>query len=286
MRLSTVTDKNAARPRAGLFIEDEQLIRQARPLLEAGGMTVSAEAGNGQASFEKLPSGELTKLSGVVFDLRGQFDVLSKARELLDGCRPGAAVVVLGKENDLGVYRSLKDIGVSDYFAYPVKPDELADSVLGTLGLAGGKGRGRGRVVAVHGVCGGLGSGLISAGLGAALAERYERDTALVDTCLGSPAIESYLGVNSPGNLGILLEAEERLDKVLLDQIVIRPMDHLTLLTGITSPEERGSAAPETFRRLADLLGERHRYQIWRSQPGGPMEAPLLSEAYQVVLLT
>jgi pilus assembly protein CpaE len=285
MRVNKLTESEAARPRAGLFIADERLIDQTRSLLETGGMTVAA-AMAGQDGWERLSSGELSSLEAVVFDLRDQPDLQPKARELLEGCRPGAAVVILGRDDDLGLYRSLKAIGVSDYFGSQVQPDELADSMLALLGLSGPKRRVGGRLVAVHGVRGGLGSGLIAAGLGAVLSEEYGRDTAVVDACLGFPAAESYLGVNSPGNLGVLLEAEDRLDRVLLEQAILNPMDRLTLLSGQIYPDETVRLAPETFRRLADLLAERNRCQIWRSQPGGPMEAQLLAEAHQIILLT
>ena len=225
MRGNIVSETDVARPQAGLFIADDQLMGQARALLEAGGMAVAKAEKVGGGVLDKLPSSEFSGLEGVVFDLRGQRDVFPRAKELLDGCRPDAIVVVLGKENDLGLYRNLKSIGVSDYFAYPFHPDEVAESVLSHLGLACAKKRGRGRIIAGRGVHGGLGSGLIAAGLSALLAEEYDRDTAVVDTCLGSPAVESYLGVNSPGNLGVLLEAEDRLDKVLLDQVIHKPME-------------------------------------------------------------
>ncbi|MDR2366731.1 MAG: hypothetical protein LBF58_01255 [Deltaproteobacteria bacterium] len=286
MHFTRLSQSETVRPQAGLFFTDERMLDQFKNILEGSGLSPRVAVKVDQNGWDKISPGEFSSLEAVVFDLKGETDPVPKAKELLDRCRPDATVVVLGRQNDLGLYRNLKAIGVADYFAHPVPPDELAESLRRSLGISESKRQSLGRIIAVHGVSGGLGSALVSAGLGVVLAEDYDRQTAVVDTCLGSPAVETYLGINSPGNLSLLIQAEERLDQVLLEQVVLKPMERLSLLTGLSAPDARMAPDPKTVRRLAELLSLKNRCQIWRSQAGGPMEETILKQANLVVLLS
>jgi pilus assembly protein CpaE len=279
-------DGNAPRLKAGLYLTDEELFGQTKPLFERSGMAVEGlDKINGQ-SWDKIPANQLSSLSVAVFDLRDQENLVHKARELVDRCRSDAVVVVLGRPNDLEVYRNLKSVGVSDYFSPPIMADDLAASILSLAGLAAKKERVAGRLIAVHGVRGGLGSGLVAAGISAMLAEEHGRSVAAVDSVLSAPTVDGYLGVNAPGNLGVLVSAGERLDKVLLSQATQKPLDNLALLSGFMPPGQKQELDPDVVSRLASLLGDQYRYQIWRGQSGSPLEAQLLALSQVVVILT
>ncbi|MDR1608095.1 MAG: hypothetical protein LBT38_06775 [Deltaproteobacteria bacterium] len=281
-----LADREGASVKAGLFLADADLLKQAKPLFERGGLVVEEASKANGGAWDGLSSGQLASLGVAVFDLRDQENLISKARELVDRCPSDAVVVVLGRPNDLDLYRNLKAVGVADYFAHPVVPDDLAQSVLTLTGLTKNMGRRSGRLITVHGVRGGLGSGLIASGLAAILSQEHGRSVAAVDSVLGAPTLEGYLGVNSPGNLGVVLKAGERLDKVLLRQVVQKPLENLALLTGFAPPGENVGERPEETRFLADMLSEQYRYQIWRSQSGSPLEGQLLAISDVVILLT
>jgi pilus assembly protein CpaE len=281
-----LSDDNAARLKAGLFLTDENLFNQTRPLFERSGLSVEGLNNAGGLSWDKIPADQLSSLAVAVFDLRDQENLLAKARELVDRCNSEAVVVVLGRPNDLEIYRSLKSFGVADYFSPPIMADDLAASVLSLTGLAEKKERVAGRLIAVFGVRGGLGSGLITAGLAATLAEEHGRSVAAVDSVLSAPTVDGYLGVNAPGNLEVLLAAGERLDKVLLNQAIQKPLNNLALLSGFLPPGQSPKAGPDVLSRLTSLLSDQCRYQIWRGQSGSPLEAQLLSLSQVIVVLT
>jgi pilus assembly protein CpaE len=253
---------------AGLFLTDPDFLGKTRPLFESGGLSVgAAKAIDGPESLERLQPSELGSLGVAVFDLAKHPEPLRAARELVDRCRSDTAVVILGRQNDVSLYRDLRGVGVSEYFAHPVPADELALAARRLAGLAAaGRGR-RGLLIAVAGAAGGLGSGLVSAGLGAFLAELYGREAIVVDSDLGSPSAGVYLGVDAGGDLGILLEAGERLDWVLAGQAVQRPLERLALLTGQIPVDAAPPPAAEGVERLSRLLEDKYRYQIWRAGP-------------------
>ncbi|MDR2444263.1 MAG: hypothetical protein LBE31_12195 [Deltaproteobacteria bacterium] len=287
MSSRALDESGIKRPKAGLYLTDEALMKSTLSLLETGGgpLEASAKISNGDA-WNNIPAADLSSLSVAVFDLKDQDNLMDKAKDLLERCEQDTAVIVLGREDNLKTYRRLKAIGVSDYFSYPIQAGELAESVSRLSSGTREKPQATGHIIAVHGVRGGLGSGLLAAGLSVVTAEDYGRQVAVVDSCLSSPTVEGYLGVNTSGNLDILLDAKDRLDKVLLSQAIIRPSERLALLSGQLPPDGHPTVWPDSVKILSSLLAEQYRYQIWRSQSGSPLEAELLAAAKVVVLLT
>lgn len=54
-------------------------------------------------------------------DLGGNADPLDAADMLIAACGPGTRIIVLGLQNDVGLYRQLIDRGVADYLVKPVE---------------------------------------------------------------------------------------------------------------------------------------------------------------------
>jgi pilus assembly protein CpaE len=279
------TEGYTAKLKVGLFLSDAALFNQTKQLFERSGLAVEGSDKIDCQAWDKIPVNQLSSLSVAVFDLRNQKNLLPMARELVDRCPSDALVLVLGQFNDLELYRQLKSVGVSEYLAHPVMADDLAASVLVLTGLATKKDRLPGRVITVYGVRGGTGSGLITAGLSSFLAQEHGRSVATVDSVLSAPTVDGYLGVNAPGNLGVLLSAGERLDKVLLSQAVQKPLDNVGLLSGYIPPDHKLDDSPDNVSRLSLLLGDQYRYQIWRSQAGASLEGQLLAVSQVIVTL-
>jgi pilus assembly protein CpaE len=284
--LSKVTTEGyTAKLKAGLFLSDGNLFNQTKPLFERSGLAVEGSDKIDGQVWDKIPSSQLSSLAVAVFDLRNQENLLATARELVDRCPSDAVIVVLGRSSDLELYRSLKSVGVADYLADPIMADDLAATVLTLTGLAAKNERLPGRVITVYGVRGGNGSGLISAGLSAFLAQEHGRSVATVDSVVSAPTVDGYLGVNAPGNLGVLLSAGERLDKILLSQAVQKPLDNVGLLSGYLPPDHNLEGLPGNVSRLSLLLGDQYRYQIWRCQAGASLEGQLLAIGQVIVIL-
>jgi Flp pilus assembly CpaE family ATPase len=287
MHFKGLSKETAPAQTAGLFLTDGDFLRKTRPLFESGGLSVGvARQLNGAESLDAVEPAELGDLGVVVFDLLNHGEPLRAARELVDRCRSDAAVVVLGRPNDVSFYRDLRSLGVTEYFSHPVPADELVTSVRRLAGLYGGQKRRRGLTIAVHGVHGGLGAGLLTAGLGAFISQIYGRETVMVDSDLATPSVGGYLGVDTGGNLQEILEAADRLDWVLIQQAIQLPLDRLALLYGLAEVDGRKAFEPEAFARLGSLLEDRYRYQIWRSHAGSPAGAPVLEGADLAILVT
>jgi Flp pilus assembly CpaE family ATPase len=281
--ISTETENGV---RAGLFLEDQGVAQQIKSLLEASGFQVGLQLETrGASSFlHKVAPGDFAELDAVVVDVMSQKDPVNVIREVHERCPSSSKLIAIGRENDLGFYRRLRAVGAAEYFAHPVPTDELVQS-LRLLCTEEGCSLRSGRMIVVQEAHGGAGAGVLTAGLGVLISQMHGRSTVLLDTDFFSPSVGCHLGVDQPGNLAVLLDATERLDKVLIDQAVQKPHDLLALLDGYDGVASQRRISPESAHALAMLLGEEHRYQIWRNGAATPLLIPSLSQADVVILV-
>ena len=129
-------------------------------------------------------------------DVAGVDRVLDAVQALSEVSEPQLRVVVIGETNDVGLFRGLLRLGVSDYLFKPVTSELVEQLVIRLTGgtLIGGDPR-LGKLVAVTGARGGVGASSIAANLGHYLAERAGRRVALLDLDLTSGAQALMLGV-------------------------------------------------------------------------------------------
>ncbi|HEY4030122.1 MAG TPA: cellulose synthase operon protein YhjQ/BcsQ [Caulobacteraceae bacterium] len=152
--------------------------------------------------------------------------LLANLDRLAEVCDVGAKVLVIGRKNDIGLYRELVRRGVSEYLISP-EPLDLIGAVSGLYDDPAAPFVGR--TVAVRGAKGGVGASIIAHNLAHALSERLESNTVLVD--LDLPFGAAGLNFNQDPLQGVAhaLADPERLDPVLLDRMMVRCSDRLSL---------------------------------------------------------
>ena len=91
------------------------------------------------------------------------------------------------------------------------------------------------------------------------------------------PSVGSYLGVDVPGSLPKMLQAQDRLDAVLVNQSLVEPRKGLKLLDGY---EPFGSGQRVTdCSRLERELARQAPWQIWRIPVSTPYARSLAAQA-------
>ena len=160
--------------------------------------------------------------------------------QLASVCDSGTKVVVVGRVNDVELYRELARRGVSEYIVAPVSPIHLIATISNLYTEPGTDPLGR--TVAFVGGKGGAGSSVVSLSAAFALAHQLDSDVLLVD--LDFAFGTAGLDFNQDPTQGIAeaIQAPDRLDDVFLDRLLARCTDHLSLL-----------AAPATLDRAFDL---------------------------------
>lgn len=190
-------------------------------------------------------------------DVSGVDRVLDAVQALADVCEPQLHLVVIGETNDVGLYRGLLRLGVSDYLFKPVT-SEFTEQLI--TRLTGGTARTAdlrlGKLIAVTGARGGVGASSIAGNLAHYLAEKAGRRVVLVDLDLNTGAQALMLGVNSNAGLAEALESPGRIDDLFLERATVAASSRLDLLASDV-PADRVPALGEAA--VEALLGRLQR---------------------------
>ncbi len=197
----------------------------------------------------------------LVVDVTGLDDPMAQLRRLAEVCDPSTAVMVIGDRNDIVLYRSLKSIGVNEYFFKPLVPELLVRACQGVLDGAGhAVAPQTGKVVAVFGVRGGVGTSTIAVNTAWHLAEDLKRHVALLDLDLHSGDAALQLDVEPSHALREALEHPERVDDLLLARAVTKVTDRLSVLASLEPLADTIVAKENAALQLIAKLQARHRF--------------------------
>lgn len=196
-------------------------------------------------------------------DVAGVDRVLDAVQALSEVSEPQLRVVVIGETNDVGLFRGLLRLGVSDYLFKPVTSELVEQLVIRLTGgtLIGGDPR-LGKLVAVTGARGGVGASSIAANLGHYLAERAGRRVALLDLDLTSGAQALMLGVLPNAGLAEALEAPGRIDDLFLERATIAVTGRLDLMASEVPAERMPAVTAEAMAALLVRLQRAYHYVI------------------------
>jgi pilus assembly protein CpaE len=178
--------------------------------------------------------------------------VLGELEQLAGVCDEKTKVVVIGRSNDVHLYRKLRDRGISEYLVAPLNPLQLIETI-STLYL-NPNAPPVGRAVVLTGARGGAGASTIAHNIGWYIAEGLNINTAIVDFDL--PFGTACLNFNQDSAQGALeaLIAPERLDDVLLDRLLTKCSEHLSLLAAPAVLDREYDIGASAFESLLDQL--------------------------------
>jgi len=209
---------------------------------QLGGITAAVEHYQGQVTPNLLI---------VETRLHGD-EALNELDRLAEVCDPTTKVVVVGRANDVELYRELMRRGASEYLVAPLNPLHLIEVVSGLY--LDRDAAPIGRVVAFVGARGGAGSSTLAHNVGWCIAEGLSINTTIVDFDL--PFGTAALDFNEEPGQGVAdaLTAPERLDDVLLDRLLTKRGERLSLFTAPATLENERDAVPEAYDATVDAV--------------------------------
>jgi pilus assembly protein CpaE len=221
----TVETSGAART-AG---EDRRLAK-AHLKIQMGGAAAAVEA------YRTAPTPNV-----IVLETENQRnDILTALDSLAEVCDAGTRVVVIGRVNDVVLYRELVRRGVSDYLIAPVTPIDIVRSLCGLFSSPDAKPVGR--IIAVVGAKGGVGASTVAHNIGWAVARDLMLDSVVTDLDLAFGTAGLDYNQDPPQGVADAVFSPERVDNAFVDRLLSKCSDHLSLL-----------AAPATLDRVYDF---------------------------------
>lgn len=161
---------------------------------------------------------------------------------LADVCHADTRLIIIGKRNDIQLYRKLLNMGVSSYLVEPVGVGTVLSAIADIYREPGHDKIGR--ATAVLGAKGGVGSSRVAQSLALELSRRRDSDVLLVDLDLAFGTDGLDLDIEPNHGLVEILRDPERIDAEMLDRILVKRGDNLSLL-GATATLEHGCEIDE-----------------------------------------
>jgi pilus assembly protein CpaE len=210
--------------------------------IRPGGLTAAVE------HYRNLPTPSLV----IVECLDEGPAMIGALDQLAEVCDPGTKVIVVGGHNDISLYRELMRRGVSEYLVPPLQPLQLI-SAIATL-YADPAAPFVGRQIAFIGARGGVGSSTIAHNLAFVLSETLQTNTVIVD--LDLPFGTAGLDFNQDPLQGVAdaLSQPDRLDPVLLDRMMARCSDRLSLFAAPATLDVDYDISSEAFEEVTSKI--------------------------------
>jgi pilus assembly protein CpaE len=212
---------------------EDRRMTKAHLRVQMGGVAAAAEA------YRSSPTPNVIMLET---DARGD-DILEGLDELSEVCDEGTRVIVIGRFNDIVLYRELIRRGVSEYLIAPVSPIDVVGAVCGLFSAPDAKPVGR--VIAVVGAKGGVGASTVAHNVAWAIARDLSLDSVVADLDLAFGTAGLDYNQDPPQGVADAVFSPDRIDTAFIDRLLSRCTDHLSLL-----------AAPATLDRVYDFSAD------------------------------
>ena len=167
-------------------------------------------------------------------------DILNRLDELAPVCDAATRVIIIGRTNDIALYRQLVHRGVSDYLIAPVGALQVVRSVCGLFSAPDAKPVGR--IIAVVGAKGGVGASTIAHNVAFSIARDLQLDSVVTDLDLAFGTAGLDFNQDPPQGIAEAVFSPDRIDHAFIDRLLSKCTDHLSLL-----------AAPATLDRVYDF---------------------------------
>jgi pilus assembly protein CpaE len=179
-------------------------------------------------------------------------DILSGLDELSEVCDAGTRVIVIGRFNDIALYRELIRRGVSEYIIAPVRPIDVVRGICGLYGAPGAKPVGR--ILAIVGAKGGVGASTIAHNIGWAIARDLKLDSVVTDLDLAFGTAGLDFNQDPPQGIADAVFSPDRVDTAFVDRLLSKCTDNLSVLAAPATLDRVYDFSPEAFDSIFDAL--------------------------------
>ncbi|MES1989427.1 MAG: AAA family ATPase [Pseudomonadota bacterium] len=234
-------------PQTGSIIqragEDRRLAR-AHLTVHMGGMRAAAEFYQQSATPNLI----------LVETMAGGNELFGHLAALAEVCDAGTKVVVLGHLNDVSVYREMIRQGVNEYLVTPLSPIQIIEAI--SRLYVDPDAPPIGRSIAFMGAKGGTGSSTIAHNVGWCISTRMNEDVIITDLDLAFGTAGLDFNHDPAQGIADALMAPERLDDVLLDRLLVKCSDHLSLFAAPAVLDRDLDMDTESYESVLEIVRE------------------------------
>lgn len=212
---------------------------------------VSVHMGGAQAAvahYQESPTPNLVIIESALprAEMLGELDALA------DSCDAGTKVIVIGHINDVLLYRELLKRGVSEYLIAPLPPLQLMESISNLYNDP--QSDPVGHVFAFIGAKGGVGSSTVCHNVAWCVSELLKTSVVVADLDLAFGTAGLDFNQDPVQGIADAIATPERLDEVLLDRLLTKCSEHLSLFAAPGLLDREYDISPEACDTVLDVV--------------------------------
>ena len=185
------------------------------------------------------------------------FDQLAK---LAGVCNPNTKVIVIGQVNDITTYRELIQQGVNEYLVAPLTPLQILEAISSLY--IDPDAPPVGRNIVFTGAKGGVGSSSLAHNVAWCISDAAQEEVVIVDLDLPFGTAGLDFNQDPAQGIGDALTAPERVDEVLLDRLLVKCSERLSLFTSPGTLDREFDLEPGSFEIVLDVVRKTVPYVI------------------------
>lgn len=167
-------------------------------------------------------------------------------------CDPSTKVIIIGRYNDIGLYRELIRNGISEYMVAPVAMPDILSAIAAIF--VDPEAAPLGRSIAFIGAKGGAGSSTLAHNCAWGISHLFSTETVLADLDLPYGTANINFDQDPPQGMSEAVFSPERLDEVFLDRLLAKCSEHLSLLAAPSMLDRAFDFDAGAFQPLLDIL--------------------------------
>jgi pilus assembly protein CpaE len=179
-------------------------------------------------------------------------EILRGLDQLAEVCDEGTRVIVVGKVNDVLLYRGLTRRGVSEYLIGPINPIDVVRAICGLFSAPDAKPVGR--IIAIVGAKGGGGASTVAHNIAWSIGRDLLLDTVIADLDLAFGTGGLDYNQDPPQGIADAVFSPDRVDTAFIDRLLSKCADHLNLLAAPAALDRVYDFGAEAFDSTLDSL--------------------------------
>ena len=220
----------------------DRRMQKAISKVQMGGPAAAVEA------FQDAP----TPNALILENTQDRAQLFAHLERLSEVCDAGTRVIVVGHVNDIALFRELTSRGVSDYLIAPIGVLDIIRSVSQLFGAPGTASLGR--TISIVGAKGGVGASTVAHNIAWAISQSLDASTVLVDLDLAFGTAGLDFNQDPPQGVADAIFAPDRLDQALVDRLLSRCSENLSLLAAPSILDKTYDMSEEAMDHLIEIL--------------------------------
>lgn len=221
---------------------EDRRMSKAHVRIQMGGMPAALEA------YRSAPTPNVI----IIESDKNSEGLLHALDELAQVCDAETRVVVVGRFNDIVLYRDLIRRGISDYLISPIGTLDIVRSVSGLFSAPEAKPVGR--ILAVVGAKGGVGASTIAHNISWSIAKDIGLSSVVADLDLAFGTAGLDFNQDPPQGIADAVFSPDRIDTAFVDRLLSKCTDHLSLLAAPATLDKVYDFGAEAFDPIFDTL--------------------------------